>query len=80
MRLILKTSGGGTVLSRIPKETLAFITLHGDWERGRMVSHGGLYDQPARYLAAMKILDSTVAIIERENRKKERAKAGLTSG
>ena len=80
MNTVLMTSGRGTVLSRLSAQVIGWISSHPDWKRNRFPFAGGLYDQPARWVQAMRILDSVEAHIERTNRAVEEAKRKAKAG
>ena len=56
--------------SRIPQYVRRWINSHVDWKHNRLMCAGGLEDQPARWVTAMKILDSVEAEVAIENNKK----------
>jgi len=47
-----------------------WIISHDDWLAGRLPNEGGMMNQPARWVQAMRILDTEVARAEIRDRKK----------
>lgn len=49
--------------------------LYGNYKEGILPEHGGLYDQPAKLLAVIRVLDSTKSAANSEKEEIDRRKA-----
>lgn len=53
-------------LLAITRETVGWLTVYGDYEKGILPWEGGLYRQPARWYHAMKVIGAALGRCERE--------------
>ena len=51
----------------VPDRVLRVLPFYADWDKGRLPADGGILDQPASFIDAMRVLDAQIASIQKRD-------------